>query len=203
MKKLKVILGIVLCLALCFCFTLGLASASADEIPTEEVSEELTIDGLKEELKSYIDKNVEDENLKSIIYLVLFGGVGTALIGVYIKYRKFKHNTLEEVAKTMHNDLTEFFTEKFDNLSAEKIQPIVECIDKVDGALETVMKVLVLMQDKTPEGKVALLEFLGAKTENQAIKESVAEVKGNIEQEQKTAQEVNSKVKEQYNEIVF
>lgn len=206
MKKLK-LLVIMVVLSLVACLSFSVVSASADEIiaeqttETTEETEPTTIESVKQELKDLIDRNIQDGRLKDIIYLVLFGGVGTALIGVYVKYRRYKHNTLEDVAKTIHNDLTKFFTDKFNDLSAEKIQPLIECLDSVDNSLETMMKVLVLMQDKTAEGKVALLEFLGAKTENKAIKESVAEVKESIEQEQKTAQEVNSKVKDEYSEI--
>lgn len=205
MKTFKLIFGFLACLCLCFAFSLGLYNAHAETVETEIVEEteetELTKEALIQKLKDKIDQNIEDGRIKDIIYLVLFSGFGTGLIGVYIKYRKYKHNTLEDVANTVHKELAEFCTEQFDKLSADKLAPVIEKANELNKGIETITKVLVLMQDKTPEGRIALLEYLGVKTENADIKASVVEIEKNIEEQNKTAQEVNSKVKEEYNEI--
>lgn len=205
MKTFKLIFGFLACFCLCFAFSLGLYNAHAETVETEIVEEteetELTKEALIQKLKDKIDQNIEDGKIKDIIYLVLFSGFGTGLIGVYVKYRKYKHNTLEDVVKTVHNELAEFCTEQFNNLSVEKIAPVIEKVNELNKGIETITKVLVLMQDKTPEGRIALLEYLGVKTENADIKASVVEIEKNIEEQNKTAQEVNSKVKEEYNEI--
>ena len=63
------------------------------------------------------------------------------------------------------------------------------------------MKALALAQDKTAEGKIALLNLISENTTQADTKEVVTEVKEQIQKEQKVEEEVKEKVANDYTPI--
>ena len=196
MKKLLLLL-IMLCV-LCV-GTVGFASAEETPVTTGEITEEppvatgeiteetpVTVPEQTEE-KSYeeiatdIAENILSQYLpeyqvQKIISLGIGGVVivlGFALIIVYAKYRKYKHNNLVDVKNTVITETEKDLAEKLTIFSQEQIKPIIEQINNL-------VKIIALSQDNSANGKLALLEFISANNEtakptSETIKESIAE----------------------------
>lgn len=170
-----------------------------EEEPQNE--QEFTEEDFKEKIQAYLTNFMSESMVAKIIGWLVDAGVLTALLGIYIKYRKYKHNSLEDVVKSTKEMIDENLQKSIDNLSKEKIDKLVESINTLEQANETIMKVLVLMQDNTSKGKVALLEYLGSKTKNEEVKEAVKDTQEEIENALAKKEEVESKVKDEYKEI--
>lgn len=172
-----------------------------EEPQNEQEEEEITEEAFKEKIQAYLTNFMSESMVAKIIGWLVDAGVLTALLGIYLKYRKYKHNSLEDVVKSTKEMIDENLQKSIDNLSKEKIDKLVESINTLEQANETIMKVLVLMQDNTSKGKVALLEYLGSKTKNEEVKEAVKDTQEEIENALAKKEEVESKVKDEYKEI--
>ena len=168
-----------------------------------EPDKEYSVDELKEIVIEYANAKIKNENIKNIVTWSIEGGLLGSLLIVYIKYRKYKHNSLEDMVKSVKTVTGDFLSTKFDEYSNEMITPVKTAISSLQNGLDTVMKVLVLMQDNTPKGRVALIEFLGSKTDNAETKKSIKKVEENIESAENKKAEINAKVNNAYEDIVF
>ena len=88
--------------------------------------------------------------------------------------------------------------ENFDKLSAKEISKITKAITELEKSNETIMKVLVLMQDNTAKGKAALIEYLGSKTESEEVKQAVEVVNEKLVEKERKDEEVKDAVKNDY-----
>lgn len=175
---------------------------SEENALNEDITEEdITEEDVKEKIQAYLTNFMSESMVAKIIGWLVDAGVLTALLGIYLKYRKYKHNSLEDVVKSTKEMIDENLQKSIDNLSKEKIDKLVESINTLEQANETIMKVLVLMQDNTSKGKVALLEYLGSKTKNEEVKEAVKDTQEELENALAKKEEVESKVKDEYKEI--
>lgn len=172
-----------------------------EEPQNEQEEEEITEEAFKEKIQAYLTNFMSESMVAKIIGWLVDAGVLTALLGIYLKYRKYKHNSLEDVVKSTKEMIDENLQKSIDNLSKEKIDKLVKSIETLEQANETIMKVLVLMQDNTSKGKVALLEYLGSKTNNEEVKEAVKDTQEELENALAKKEEVESKVKDEYKEI--
>lgn len=169
--------------------------------PQDTQEEEITEETIKAKIEGYLANFMSESMVAKIIGWLVDAGVLGALLGIYLKYRKYKHNSLEDVVKSTKEMIDENLQKSIDNLSKEKIDKLVKSIETLEQANETIMKVLVLMQDNTSKGKVALLEYLGSKTQNEEVKEAVKDTQEELENALAKKEEVQSKVKDEYKEI--
>lgn len=169
--------------------------------PQDSQEEEITEETIKAKIEGYLANFMSESMVAKIIGWLVDAGVLGALLGIYLKYRKYKHNSLEDVVKSTKEMIDENLQKSIDSLSKEKIDKLVKSIEALEQANETIMKVLVLMQDNTSKGKVALLEYLGSKTNNEEVKEAVKGTQEEIENALAKKEEVESKVKDEYKEI--
>lgn len=169
---------------------------------TSEIDEsEYTLDEFKAEIEQKLNDYVEQDLASKIISWLIESGLLCALFVVYVKYRKHKAMTLEDVAKLAVSAVKEELKKQFGELSKEEIKKITSKVGELEQSVETVMKVLVLMQDNTPKGKAALIEFLGSKTNSQEVKNATEQVEASLKQEEQAKQEVNNKVSGEYKDI--
>lgn len=168
---------------------------AVDDIISEEEESAL------EEVKAWLSDHLDAQMVANIITWVSEAGVLAALLAIYIKYRKFKGKTIEDLVVLTKKEVGKHLKESFDGLSADSIASIIKSIDGLEHSVETIMKVLVLMQDSTRSGKVALLDFLGTKTNNQEIKDKAEEVMVDIEKETQKEEEVKDAVSGDYEKI--
>lgn len=177
------------------------ADVNEPEQEVEITEEEPTIDDLKAEIQTWLEQYLETSMVAKIINWAVDAGVLTALFAVYLKYRKYKHTTLENLIKMFQEKMGVWLKDNFDKLSVEQIEKIQKAIEDLEKSNETMMKVLILMQDNTAKGKAALIEYLGSKTDNEEVKQAVSEVGATLDEQEKKAAEINAKVAGEYEEI--
>lgn len=198
---------LVFCVILALFFVPIRVLANDDVIEPEQAENEIeaenepTLDDFKAEVQAWMEQYMEESMVAKIITWLVDAGVLSALFAVYLKYRKYKHTTIEDLTKQFGDKVGEWLKENFDKLSAEQIQGIKDTINKLEQSNETMMKVLILMQDNTAKGKAALLEYLGSKTDNVEVKQAVAEVGEALDQKEKAEEIVKQKVSGEYEEI--
>jgi len=166
-----------------------------------EQEKELTQDELKEEIKEWLSQFMDQSMVAKIISWAVDAGVLTALFAVVVKYRKYKATSIEDLLKTFKDKTSDYVSENFKKLGDVEISKITSAISKLEQSTETIMKVLVLMQDSTTKGKVALLDFLGSKTESAEVKQTAELVNAELVKEQEQEKETKEKVSSDYQDI--
>ena len=81
------------------------------------------------------------------------------------------------------------------------MRKILTKIDKFDESLNVFEQALILAQDKTSEGKKALIEIITARSQNQDTLETGKKVEDKIVNEQKQEEKVKEEVKKEYTPI--
>ena len=196
MKKLLLLL-IMLCV-LCV-GTVGIASAEETPVTTGEITEEppVATGEITEETSVTVPEQTEEKSYEEIateiaesilsqylpeyqVQKIISLGIGGVIIAlcfalliVYAKYRKYKHNNLVDVKNTVITETEKDLAEKLTIFSQEQIKPIIEQVNNL-------VKIIALSQDNSANGKLALLEFISANNEtakptSETIKESIAE----------------------------
>ena len=189
----KFIVCLLLMVGLCFPISLKAESTEPEEVESEEK--------FTEKVKDYLSQYVGDNLAIKIVGWLVDAGVLSGMFVVWLKYRKYKHNTVEEVIGAVKEEVGAYTKDAINSLSEKEIKSIVDKVADLENATETIMKVLVLMQDTTPEGKVALLDYLGSKTNNKEIQEQAKAEKNKIENQIEKDDEIRKKVADDYEEI--
>lgn len=190
-------------------FVLPNAKVKADEVEQPETAETQEIsEQEKKEIQEYIveiaDKYlgeyVDKQTLSMIVSLVLTAlGYATAL-GISIAYNKYKKGGVAQFMKALtENDgkHLKVIVSAFET----KLEQLVEDNKKLKESFDFMAKAFILSQDKSAEGKIAMLEYFGKNTENKEVQEKANELKLELEKEAEIKQEVNEKVEGDYQEI--
>lgn len=162
-----------------------------DEIDYKEAQQVVTEIATKY-LGDYLDKQLIADIVALVFGLISLG----ILVGTYIKYKKSHKDTNDVVAQSIEREIKKKLKE-----TDELIKPLIEQNEELKKGYETIMKVLVLMQDASPKGKVALIDYLGSKTENKEVKDATEQVQAEIEKQEETKKEVTEKVNGEYENI--
>lgn len=194
MKKVLVMLFVMLLL-------IAPISSVALTVHAEEAEEEVTEEKFADKVKEYVGQYTGETLAIKIVGWLVDAGVLSGMFVVWLKYRKYKHNTVEEILGAVKAEVGDYTKQTIDSLSEEEIKKIIDKVGDLENSIEVIMKVLVLMQNNTPEGKVALLDYLGSKTNNKEVKEQAVEEKTKIEEKIKKDDEVREKVAGDYEEI--
>ena len=213
MKKLLLLL-IMLCV-LCV-GTVGFASAEETPVTTEEITEEPPVatgeiteetpEPEQTEEKSYeeiatdiaesiLSQYLPEYQVQKIISLGIGGVIivlVVALLVIYAKYRKYKHNNLVDVKNTVITETEKDLAEKLTIFSQEQIRPIIEQINNL-------VKIIALSQDNSANGKLALLEFISAN--NETAKATSETIKENIAETENTKKAVQEQVSGEYKDL--
>ena len=215
MKKLLLLL-IMLCV-LCV-GTVGFASAEETPVTTGEITEEppVATGEITEETSGTVPEQTEEKSYEEIatdiaesilsqylpeyqvqkIISLGIGGVvialGFALLIVYAKYRKYKHNNLVDVKNTVITETEKDLAEKLTIFSQEQIKPIIEQVNNL-------VKIIALSQDNSANGKLALLEFISAN--NETAKATSETIKESITETENTKKAVQEQVSGEYKDL--
>lgn len=171
-------------------------TTSSSELTQEEV--EKTI---KEKIENWANEYVSWDYVSSIINWSIDTGLLSVIALLVVKTRKYKSMTGEEIVNLLKSQLIETLTTNFKEMSEEQLKQLVLNMDKLSSDIEVMKKALVLAQDKTAEGKIALLNLIDGTTENKETKEAIDEQKEKIEKEEAKIEEVKSAVDGDYKEI--
>ena len=170
---------------------------SDSEDITYDESEQEVIETLKEWLLQFFDSNL----VGFVINWAIDAGLITIIAGIYFKYRKYKAKSSQEIASEVKEQINEILNASFKDLSKEQQEKIVDVITKLNSEIETLKKALVLAQDKTAEGKIALLNLINETTKEVEVIKEVEKVKEKVIEENNKEKEINEKVKEKYKPV--
>lgn len=180
-----------------------LGDTTVVEPPIEETTnttedEPLTEEGFTEKIKEFFEQYMSADMVANIINWAIDSGLLIALFGVYLKYRKYKSLSSEEIAKKVDDRIKQELKESFEKLSEKQLQQLIDKVNSYEDVLNTLEKALILSQDKTAEGKKALLDLISEKTNSSEVKKEASNVKEKVVEEQKTIDEIQEKVKDNY-----
>ena len=189
-------------------FILPTTKVKAEEIDEPETTEtqpaeykeidleEIVVDIADKYLGEYVDRQLI-ANIVSIATGVL-GYLG--LIITNIIYKKYKKNTVDDFMKALASNDGAHLQTYVKDLKEEILSLKAQNLELKKG-YDTVVKALVLSQDNTAKGKIALLEYLGVNTDNQETKAEAEQITKKLEEEQAKKEEVNAKVSGEYNDL--
>lgn len=181
----KKILVCVLLLAICFCLSASVALAE-EEVVAEETA------GVKDWLAQYVNK----ETITNFINWLIDGGIGIGLITTLAKYYKERKSTKDMVTDVVKDVVQKLWADKDD----KDKQEILEDLKTVKESNDTIVKALIMAQDSTSKGKIALLDLLNvAKTAD--VQKVVETTKQAIEDKIKEDDGVKQAVQEVYQNI--
>lgn len=169
-------------------------SVNEDEV-SEKVSEKIS-----EYLSSFLQESLV---VKIISWLIDIGAIG-ALVGIYFKYRKYKNTTLGDIEKLAEEKIESAIKEKFSDLQGDVTKQLsveLKNLKTVDDKINVLLQAFALSQDKTSEGKIAMLNLLQGKVEDQAVEEKIVEIKEDIVDAVEKVEEIVEKVEGEYTEI--
>lgn len=176
-----------------------------DELMTFEIFKEITEEEAKEEViqvvKDFLGQYFNSDLVGQIINWAIDAGLLTVIAGIYFRYRKYKAKSSEEIAKEVEKQIKDTLGNEFSKLSNEQIQNILNKIDKFDESLNIFEQALILAQDKTSEGKKALIEIISARTNNNKTKQIAKTTEHKIINEQKQEEKVKKEVEKEYTPI--
>ena len=168
-----------------------------EEIVEEEMTEEQFTEKIKEFLGQYLNENVVVE--------IISWAMNTGLIGVlftlYIKSRKYKGKSAQEIQELVKQDIPSLVKECFNKMSVEHLQAIYNRMGELEHGMQIMMKALVLAQDKTAEGRIALLNLITEKTNNTEVTKVAEMVKQEIIEETKAEKLIIEKISGDYNPV--
>lgn len=167
-----------------------------EETPETEQTEEKSYEEIATDIaENILSQYLPEYQVQKIISLGIGGVVivlGFALIIVYAKYRKYKHNNLVDVKNTVITETEKDLAEKLTIFSQEQIKPIIEQINNL-------VKIIALSQDNSANGKLALLEFISAN--NEAAKATSETIKESITETENTKKAVQEQVSGEYKDL--
>ena len=174
--------------------TTGETTTTTDEnLTQEEVEQKIT-----EKLKEYAEKYLNAEMVANVINWAINSGLIVALATIYLKYRKYKSMSSKEICEEVKKEVMATLSSEFQKLSKEQQETIIGAIDEICKETEDMKKALVISQDKTYEGKLAMLKLLEDSTKENSTKEEIKKVETQVKEEKKKDEEVKEKVKKDY-----
>lgn len=175
------------------------AKAEGEETPTEPTEpteEEIdTEEKLTEKVRKWLSQYLDARLVADIITWATTGGLMTALFAVYIKYRRYKATTVGELVAITKAEVGKALKQSFEGLSKEEIKKLTDGIDSLRESNDKVIKALVLAQDKSSEGKIALLKLV-SEGASKDVKEAAKVAEESVKKEEKATEEVKKAVGE-------
>ena len=176
---------------------------TSTEVTEDTSSVEETIDEEKmtEKIKSFLGEHFNQQVVMSIVQWVVDSGLIGIICAVYAKYRKYKALSSKEIADAVIKECKDQIANALQEMSKEELESLKSKLDKVEASNEILQKALILAQDKTVEGRIALVNLISQKSESEEVQQVAEEVKETIVEEQAVVDKVQEQVKEDYNPI--
>lgn len=172
-----------------------------EEIIQEGAIDQKDFEEFKAQVQQWLTQFMDESLVAKVISWLVDAGVLSALFFITVKYRKYKHTTIEDLMGAFKGNIKEYLGENFNQLSAVEIKKITGEIANLENSIETIMKVLVLMQDNTTKGKATLLEYLGSKTDSAEVKKATEEVNVVLAEKQEKEEVIKEKVNGEYQDL--
>ena len=169
-------------------------SENENKTPTQEEVEET----ITQKIKEYAEKYLNAEMVANVINWAINSGLIVALATIYLRYRKYKSMSSKEICEEVKKEVLIALGDEFKKLSEEQQAGILKAIDELCKEMENMKKALVISNDKTYEGKLAMLKLMEETTKESETKEQIKKVETQVKEEQKKDEQVKETVKKDY-----
>ena len=169
-----------------------------------EVDEEKLTQQVTQIISDFLGNYLQESFVAQIIsWLVDVGALG-ALVAIFLKYRKYKHTTIEDITKLAGQTIKEQLGSNFkdmDGNTAKLIGEMFVAIGTLAAKMDNLIQAFALSQDKSAEGKIAMLQIVQGTTEDKNLNNKIEEMKTEITTTEEAIQEVEEKVQGEYKDI--
>ena len=169
-----------------------------------EVDEEKLTEQVTQIISDFLGNYLQESFVAQIItWLIDIGAMG-ALVAIFLKYRKYKHTTLEDITKLASQTIKEQLGSSFkdmDGNTAKLIGEMFVAIGTLAAKMDNLIQAFALSQDKSAEGKIAMLQIVQGTTEDKNLNDKIEEMKTEITTTEEAIQEVEEKVQGEYKDI--
>ena len=177
----------------------GEVAAEPEKEPlTEEKAREIVVKAIQDFLGQYMENSM----LAKVITWLIDAGVLSALVIIYIRYRKVKNKTIEDVVNVSKEQLSSAAQSTFSDVSNEINPQIIELRIKVmemQAKVNYMLQAFALSQDRSAQGKIAMLQLISkASDADENTKDILEEIKQEILEESKAVADVEDKVEGDY-----
>lgn len=169
-----------------------------------EVDEEKLTEQVTQIISDFLGNYLQESFVAQIIsWLIDVGAVGAA-VAIFFKYRKYKHTTIEDITKLAGQTIREQLGSNFkdmDGNTAKLIGEMFVAIGTLAAKMDNLIQAFALSQDKSAEGKIAMLQIVQGTTEDKNLNDKIEEMKTEITTTEEAIQEVEEKVQGEYKDI--
>lgn len=119
----------------------------------------------------------------ALISLIVSGGFGIGLLKVYSKYRAEKVITRESIMNALNKALPGACEQTIGGLVKDVISPLIAKVGNVEEAMTVFSRCFALVQENTPDSKLAILDELAKikVTDNKLVEEVEKRIKEALE----------------------
>ena len=153
-------------------------SKKEDTSTSDEKKEETTTDETKNEIKEWLSKFFEPQQVAMIMTWITYIGTIIGLIAKCYSLAKQKTLTADNVKEAILEKLGDKVDEAVANQLSSSIVSITKMVKNQNETLALLTKVMALSQENTPESRVAILDLISRlgvidNSEIQEIKETI------------------------------
>ena len=171
------------------------------ETPKEE-------DSVKEEIKAWLEKFLEPQQVAMIMAWITYSATIIGFIVKFLNLAKQKTLTAENVKDLIMNELGDKVDESVKKQLSSAVYSLTKTVKRQNEVLELLTQVAALSQENTPESRVAILDLISRlgvvdKEDIESVKETinkeVAEKKALEEETNNTVDKIIEEHKEEDN----
>lgn len=169
-----------------------------------EVDEEKLTEQVTQIISDFLGNYLQESFVAQIISWLIDVGAMGALVAIFLKYRKYKHTTVEDITKLASQTIREQLGSSFkdmDGNTAKLIGEMFVAIGTLSAKMDNLIQAFALSQDKSAEGKIAMLQIVQGTTEDKNLNDKIEEMKTEITTTEEAIQEVEEKVQGEYKDI--
>ena len=171
------------------------------ETPKEE-------DNVKEEIKAWLEKFLEPQQVAMIMTWITYAATIIGLIYKLSQLAKSKSLSNENIKNLILTELGDKVDESVKNQLTSAVTSLTKTIERQDEVLSLLAKVCALSQENTPESRVAILDLISRlgvvdkediESAKETINQEVAEKKALEEETNNTVDKIIEEHKEEDN----
>lgn len=169
-----------------------------------EVDEEKLTEQVTQIISDFLGDYLQESFVAQIISWLIDVGAMGAVVAIFLKYRKYKHTTIEDITKLAGQTIKEQLGSSFkdmDGNTAKLIGEMFVAIGTLSAKMDNLIQAFALSQDKSAEGKIAMLQIVQGTTEDKNLNDKIEEMKTEITTTEEAIQEVEEKVQGEYKDI--
>lgn len=192
----------------CIKMSIGEGNVLSEYVEPESVPEDYDEDNIKEEVSKIANKvfgkYLDEDKIAMIVTLVCYVIEIIMMLFIWIKYRKFKHTSFDDFSKILNVNMAKSLKDNFGDLGTDIgsiVANLAQEMKKIEEQQNALLQAFALSQDKSAEGKLAMLRLIQGKTEDEVFEEQIEEIKQEIIETEAAVEEKKEPIQGEYKEI--